>query len=113
MFKHRAYLHKTSPFRNYENKEEPSETHLQYRIIDYINLHYRICKNSLLQYCASHNIYFDCVHNNYRTFCTPSINVYSPNAKSVAEVKMKETSLVCIGSSEKDYSVKDPVELPI
>jgi hypothetical protein len=25
---------------------------------------------------------------------------------------MKETSFVCIGSSEKDCSLKDPVELP-
>jgi hypothetical protein len=46
------------------------------------------------------------------SFCAPSINIYSPDPKSVAGVKMKETSFVCIGPSEKDCSLKDPVELP-
>ena len=46
------------------------------------------------------------------SFCAPSINVYSPDPKSVAGVNIKDTSFVCIGSSEKDCSVKDPVELP-
>jgi len=45
-------------------------------------------------------------------FCAPSINVYSPDPKSVAGVNIKDTSFVCIGSSEKDCSLKDPVELP-
>lgn len=45
-------------------------------------------------------------------FCSPSIDVYSPAYKSVVGVKMKETSFVCIGSSEKDCSLEDPVELP-
>ena len=46
------------------------------------------------------------------SFCAPSINVYSPDPKSVAGVNIKDTSFVCIGSSEKDCSLKDPVELP-
>src|SRR5215469_5133555 len=45
-------------------------------------------------------------------FCAPSINVYSPDPKSVAGVNIKDTSFECIGSSEKDCSLKDPVELP-
>ena len=45
-------------------------------------------------------------------FCAPSINVYSPDPKSVAGVNIKDTSFVCIGFSEKDCSLKDPVELP-
>jgi len=46
------------------------------------------------------------------SFCAPSINVYSPDPRSVAGVNIKDTSFVCIGSSEKDRSLKDPVELP-
>jgi hypothetical protein len=46
------------------------------------------------------------------SFCAPCIDVYSPAYKSVAGEKMNETSFVCIGSSEKDCSLKDPVELP-
>ena len=46
------------------------------------------------------------------SFCAPSINVYSPDPKSVAGVNIKDTSFVCVGSSEKDCSLKDPVELP-
>src|SRR5215469_10474731 len=45
-------------------------------------------------------------------FCAPSINLYSPDPKSVAGVNIKDTSFVCIGSTEKDCSLKDPVELP-
>ena len=46
------------------------------------------------------------------SFCAPSISVYSPDPKSRAAVNMKETCFVCIGASEKDCSLKDPVELP-
>ena len=46
------------------------------------------------------------------SFCAPSISVYSPDPKSRLAVNMKETCFVCIGSSEKDCSLKDPVELP-
>gem|GEM_PF-6733464 len=51
------------------------------------------------------------VHENIH--CAPSINVYSPDPKSIAGVKMNETCFVCIGSSEKDCSLKDPLELPM
>ena len=46
------------------------------------------------------------------SFCAPSINVYSPDPKSVEGVNIKDTSFVCIGFSEKDCSLKDAVELP-
>ena len=43
------------------------------------------------------------------SFYAPSINVYSPDPKFVAGVNIKDISFVCIGSSEKDCSLKDPV----
>ena len=46
------------------------------------------------------------------SFCAPSINVYSPDPKSVAGVNIMDIYFVCIGSSEKNCSLKDPVELP-
>ena len=38
--------------------------------------------------------------------------MYSPDPKSVAGVNINDTSFVRIGSSEKDCSLKDHVELP-